>query len=161
MKHIRILVALAVLAVAAVVVSSAAAATISFTGNYKGKVTERVAGSQITAVAAGTGLGTLIGKGSVAGTVVATTTADSPCAPFTGPGTIKGPKGTLKLSVLTGSRGCAASEDDKDNISMSGTAKVLGGTATFKKARGTLRFTGHYDRSTGVFHLKLTGKLTY
>lgn len=161
MKNFRIVVALAALALATVVVGSATAATIAFTGNYKGKVSERVAGSQITAVAAGTGLGTLIGKGSVAGTVVATTTSDSPCAPFTGPGTIKGPKGILKLGVLTGSRGCAASEDDKDNISMAGTAKVLGGTATFKKARGTLRFTGHYNRSTGAFTLKLTGKLTY
>lgn len=161
MKHIRIVVALAALALATVVVGSAAAATVTFTGNYAGKVTERVAGSQITALATGTGLGTLIGRGGVTGTVVATTSADSPCAPFTGPGTIKGPKGTIKLSVLTGSRGCAASEDDKDNISMAGTAKVLGGTATFKKARGTLRFTGRYNRSTGAFTLKLTGKLTY
>ncbi len=161
MKLFRIPLALAALALAAIFISSAAAATITFTGNYKGKVTERVDGQTITAVAVGTGLGTLIGKGTVAGKVVATTSADSPCAPFKGPGTIKGAKGTFKLSVLTGSRGCAASEDDKDNISMAGTAKVVGGTGKFIKARGTLRFTGKYNRTSGLFTLKLTGKVTY
>ena len=161
MKLLRIPLTLAALALAAVFISSAAAATITFTGNYKGKVTERVDGQTITAVAVGTGLGTLIGKGTVGGKVVATTTTDSPCAPFKGPGTIKGAKGTFKLSVLTGSRGCAASEDDQDNISMAGTAKVIGGTGKFIKARGTLRFTGKYNRTSGLFTLKLTGKVTY
>ncbi len=161
MKHLRIPVALVTIALAAVFISSAAAATITFTGTYKGKVTERVSGQIITAVTVGTGTGTLIGKGAIGGTVVATTTADSPCAPLKGPGTIKGLKGSFKLSIVSGSRGCAASEEDKDNISIAGTAKVVGGTGKFIKARGSLRFTGRYDRTTGLFTLKLTGKVTY
>lgn len=161
MKHFRIPLALVTLALAAVFISSAAAATITFSGSYKGKVTERVDGQLVTAVVAGTGIGTVIGKGTVGGKVVATTTPDSACAPFKGPGTIKGAKGTLKLSVLSGSRGCAASEEDKDNISFAGTAKVVGGAGKFIKARGSLRFTGRYDRTSGLFTLKLTGKVTY
>lgn len=161
MKHFRLSLALAAFALAIVFVSSAAAATITFTGTYKGKATERVNGDVITALVAGTGTATLIGKGTLGGNVVATTIADSPCAPLKGPGTIKGLKGTIKLSLLSTSRGCAASEDDKDNISVAGSAKVVGGTKKFLKARGTLRFTGHYNRTSGAFTLKLTGKLTY
>ena len=54
---------------------------------------------------------------------------------------------------------CAASEDDQDSISVAGTATAQGGTKAFKKARGTLRFTGHYPRSSGAFNVKLTGSL--
>ena len=61
----------------------------------------------------------------------------------------------------TASRGCAASEEDQQNISVSGTAKVTGGTLKFRKARGSLRFTGRYDRKSGVFNVKFTGTLTY
>lgn len=161
MRHFRIPLAFVTLALAAVFVSSAAAATITFSGSYKGKVTERVDGQLITAVVVGAGAGTVIGKGTVGGKVVATTTSDSACAPFKGPGTIKGAKGTLKLSVLPISRGCAASEEDKDNIALAGTAKILGGTGKFIKARGSLRFSGHYNRTSGLFTLKLTGKVTY
>jgi hypothetical protein len=39
--------------------------------------------------------------------------------------------------------------------------KVTGGTAKFSKARGTLRFTGHYNRSSGAFTVKLKGTLQY
>jgi len=151
-------------ALAAVVAGSAFAAAqtkVTFTGTYKGTVAEKVDNNTITARTTGTGSGTAIGKGALAGTVTATTTADQPCAPFNGPGTLSGPKGKLKVTVATGSRGCAASQDEKDSISLVGTVKVNGGTLKFKKARGTLRFTGHYDRASGAFNVKLTGSLTY
>ena len=81
--------------------------------------------------------------------------------PILGPGTLSGLKGKLKISVTTGSRGCAAGEDDQDNITVSGTAKVTGGTLKFRKARGSLHFSGHYDRKGGTFNVTLTGSLTY
>jgi hypothetical protein len=154
---------IAAVALAAVVAGTAFAAQtkkISFTGSYKGTVTEKVDGSNVTAVASASGKGTLIGSGKLAGTVKATT-ANPPCSPINGPGTITGSKGKLNITVSTGSRGCAAGEDDQDNITVSGTAKVTGGTATFKKAKGTLHFSGHYDRKGGSFNVKLTGSLTY
>jgi hypothetical protein len=137
-----------------------AATTVAFKGTYAGTVTEKVDGQAVTALANGAGAGTVIGKGKLFGTVAATT-ANPPCSPISGPGTLSGPAGKLKLSVLPTSHGCAASEDDQNNISVSGVAKVTGGTLKFKKARGTLRFSGHYDRGTGAFNVKLTGSLTY
>ena len=165
MRHFRGLPFLiAALALAAIVATSAFAAAqkkINFSGSYKGTVTEKVDGNTVNARAAGTGTGTVIGKGSLAGSVTATTSADQPCAPFNGPGTLTGKKGKLKVTVATGSRGCAASQDEPNDITVSGTAKVTGGTGIFKKAKGSLHFSGHYDRKGGSFNVKLTGPLTY
>lgn len=165
MKHFRglpfLIVAVALAAIVATSAFAAAQKKITFSGSYKGTVTEKVDGSNVTASAGGSGKGTVIGSGKLAGVVHATTSTSSPCAPFNGPGTVSGPKGKLKLTVTTGSRGCAASEDDQSNITLSGTAKVNGGTGTFKKAKGSLHFSGHYDRKGGSFNVKLTGPLTY
>ncbi len=38
---------------------------------------------------------------------------------------------------------------------------MKGGTLKFKKAKGSLHFSGHYDRKSGAFNVKLTGTLTY
>jgi len=151
----------AALALAAVAAGTALAAhSVAFKGSYAGTVTEKVDGQTVTAAASGAGSGTLIGKGKLSGTVVGTT-ANPPCSPINGPGKLTGPGGTLKLTVVTPSRGCAASETEQDSISVSGTAKVKGGTLKFKNARGTLHFSGHYDRKSGAFNVKLTGPLTY
>jgi hypothetical protein len=150
-----------VLALAAVAAATAiASSSVAFTGSYTGKVTEKVDGQAVTALASGGGSGTLVGKSKLSGTVTGTT-ANPPCSPLSGPGTISGPKGKLKITVVSTSRGCAASEEDQDSITLSGTAKVTGGTLKFKKARATLHFSGHYDRKSGAFNVKLTGKLTY
>lgn len=151
---------IAVLAVAAVYVGTAVGSSINFTATYKGKVTEVVKGNAVTATPKGTGKATLIGKGSLTGTV-AGTTSNPPCSPLSGPGTLKGKKGTLKLKLLTGSRACAAGSDDQNNISFSGMAKVTGGTGALKKASGKLHYSGHYDRGTGAFNVKLTGTLKH
>ncbi len=162
MKHFRAfsiltgVVTFAALAAATALASS----SVAFTGTYAGKVTEKVNGDTITALASGTGKGTIVGTSKLSGTVTGTK-ANPPCSPLSGPGTITGPKGKLKITVVSTSRGCAASEEDQDSITLSGTAKVTGGTLKFKKARATLHFSGHYDRKSGSFNVKLTGKLTY
>ena len=166
MRHVRALLlpAVAIGLLAAVSAALAAAPkkpkTVPFRGSYAGTVTEKVDGQAVTALANGAGVSTVIGKGQLVGTVAATT-ANPPCSPISGPGTLSGPAGKLKVSVLPISHGCAASQDDQNNILVSGTAKVTGGTLKFKKARGTLHFSGHYDRGTGAFTVKLTGTLTY
>jgi hypothetical protein len=151
---------IAALAVAAVCVGSAVGSSVNFTATYKGKVTEVVNGSAVTATPKGTGKATLIGKGSMTGKVAGNTT-NPPCTPLGGPGTLKGTKGTLKLKLLTGSRACAAGQDDQNNISFSGFAKVTGGTGALKGATGKLHYSGHYDRGTGAFNVKLTGTLKH
>lgn len=160
-KHRLITTTAAAAAGAAVAVGTAVAAhSAAFVANYSGTATEKVSGQTVTTAGKGTGTGTLVGRSTLSGTVVANT-SNPPCAPFKGPAAIAGPKGKLKLTVLPTSRGCAASQDDQNNVSIAGSAKVIGGTAKFKKARGTLRFTGHYDRGSGAFTLKLKGTLTY
>ena len=164
MRHFRaipfLIGAVALAAVVAGTAFAAAQTKVAFKGTYIGKVTEKVDGQNVTAVASGAGKGTVIGVGKLSG-VVKATTANPPCSPILGPGTISGPKGKLKVNVTTPSRGCAAGEDDQDNITVSGTAKVTGGTLKFKKAKGSLHFSGHYDRKSGSFNVKLTGSFTY
>jgi hypothetical protein len=149
--------ALAVAGIAAAV--ALAGSTAAFTASYAGKATEKVDGQTVNAVAKGLGAGNLIGKGSILGTVVGST-SNPPCTPFTGPGVITGTKGKLNVTVLPSSHACAAGEDDQDNISLSGTIKVKSGTGKFRKSAGSsLHFSGHYDRQSGAFTVKLTGAI--
>lgn len=134
--------------------------TVVFKGTYAGHVTEKVDGDNVTGTTLGNGTGTAVGKGTITGKVTGTK-ANPPCSPLAGTGWITGPKGKLKVTILSTSRACAASADDQNNISVSGNAKVAGGTSTFKKAKGSIHFSGSYDRSTGAFQIKLTGKFTY
>ena len=152
----------AVLVLAALVAGTAGAKpkTWAFSATFTGTATEKVDGQAVTATAKGSGNVTLIGKSTISG-VVNATTANPPCSPFNGPGTITSPKAKLTVTVLPTSRGCAAGEDAQNDISISGSVKVSKGTLKYKAAKGTLRFTGHYDRSSGAFTVKLTGKLTY
>ena len=146
--------------VTAVVVGSALGSSTAFVAKYSGTVTEKVNGQQVTAVPKGTGTGTPIGKSTLTG-VVRATTANPPCSPLNGPGTLAGARGKLQVNLLPTSRGCAASEEDQDSISFSGSAKILKGTGKFRGAKGTLRFSGHYDRAGGTFNVKLTGTVKY
>ena len=152
----------AMLILAALVAGTAGAKprTWVFSATFTGTATEKVDGQAVTATAKGSGNVTLMGKSTISG-VVSATTANPPCSPFSGPGTITSPKAKLTVSVLPASRGCAAGEDAQNDISISGTVKVSKGSLKYKAAKGTLRFTGHYDRSSGAFTVKLTGKLTY
>ena len=151
---------IAVLAVAALYVGTAVGSSINFTASYKGKVTEVVNGAAVTGTPKGTGKASRIGKGTMTG-AASGTTSNPPCTPLGGAGTLKGSKGTLKLKLLTGSRACAAGQDDQNNISYSGNAKVTGGTGALKGATGKLHYSGHYDRGTGAFNVKLTGTLKH
>ena len=163
MKKLRYSAAALVVAAVAVAAGSAFGAQakrISFSASYAGIAVTKVTGNQVNYSATGTGTGTLVKKSKIKGVGVGDK-SNPPCAPFNGPGSITSAAGKLKLSVLPTSRACAASEEDTDNIGLSGTGKVLGGTLKFKKARGTLHFSGHFVRSTGKFTLKVKGPLTY
>lgn len=151
--------AAAMVSFAASALAGVASQTTSVKGAYTGKATEKVNGQSVSAFAKGTGKVGVVGKSTISGTVKGTTT-NPPCSPFGGPGTIKGAKGTLKVTV-TKARGCAASEEDQNSITFSGTVKVKGGTGKFAKAKGSFHISGHYDRTGGAFNVKLTGTLTY
>src|SRR5579872_2302399 len=81
--------------------------TVNFKATYAGHVTEKVDGTNVTAATLGNGTGTEVGKGTIVGTATATT-ANPPCSPLGGSGFITGPKGKLKVLVLSTSRACGA-----------------------------------------------------
>jgi hypothetical protein len=151
-------------ALAAAVLASSASAQqarkVMFKASYAGTAVTKVTGNRVDYNAHGTGTGTLVKSSKISGIGVGDTSTP-PCAPFNGPGSITSKAGKLKMNVLPTSRACAASETDQDHVSLSGTAKVLGGTLKFKRARGSIHFSGNFTRSTGRFTMKLVGPLTY
>lgn len=134
------------------------AKVIAFTGKYAGTATTRLNDTVATIAAEGAGVGTVIGKSKLTGNGVADA-SQRPCAPFTGPGSMANATGTkISFKVVSGATGCG---DEEGNVfSLSGRAQVLGGTKAFRKAKGSLKFTGVYDRGQGTFSVKFTGKLT-
>ncbi len=151
---------IAVMALATVVLFATAATAakkpIAFVGKYTGTATTQATDNVVDIKAAGKGLGTLIGAGKVTGTG----TGDSsqrPCVPFTGTGLITGAGGTITFKVNPGASGCG--DDAGQLFSVSGKAVVVKATGKLAKAKGTLKMTGTYDRSSGAFSVKFSGAL--
>ncbi len=163
MKKLSIVSVLAVMTAGALVTGVALASTstmkkvVPFVGTFSGTATTQAADTTVTINANGTGKATLLGAGKVTGAG----TADSsqrPCVPFTGTGKITGPGGTLIFKVNPSSVGCG--DDSGQLFSISGKAAVLKATGKLKKAKGTLKMSGTYDRSSGAFTVKFKGSLT-
>lgn len=160
---LRIATTLAVTAAAAVTASALAGTAakpriISFAASYSGTAVVKVDGNVADIAANGTGKGTVIGAGKITG-VGKGDTSSQPCVPFAGPGTMTGAQATkLSFVVVQGSQGCG--DEQGQVFSVSGKAKVTKGTGKLAKAKGTLKFTGIYDRSDGSFSVKFKGPLT-
>ena len=158
-------VALAV-ATAALVVGTAWAGTaageakiVLFAAKYAGTATVIVTDDVAEISANGAGSGTLIGKSKITGKGFGYASEDQPCVPFTGPGSMFNATGTkLNFKVLPGSTGCG--DEEAQVFSVSGRAQVVGGTKAFRKAKGTLKLTGVYNRGAGTFSVTFSGKLT-
>lgn len=172
MKTTRITAVILSGAVAAAALAGTAGAapahkSISFSGKYSGTAALLINGDAITIQkVSGKGSGSVIGSGSISGKGNATSTQGVACAPFTGTGTIKGAKGTIKFSVNTSSQGCGNSQTPPITVTVTGSAKVTGGTGATKGAKGTLKFSGTLNLNgtsgaqSGAFTGKLSGKLT-
>lgn len=150
---------------AALVVGAAWAGTateakkiVTFKAKYAGTAAVKVTDDVADISATGPGLGTLIGKSKVTGKGKGDA-SQQPCVPFSGTGLMSNTTGTtIKFQVLPSSSGCG---DEEGNVfSISGRAKVTGGTKLYKKAIGTLKLTGVYDRGAGTFSITFTGKIT-
>ena len=150
---------LAAAAVALLAATAAMAVTpkpISFTGKYAGQASTKNEGSTATISATGTGTGTLIGAGKLTGNGTGDSSVQ-PCVPFGGLATITGKAGTIQIKVPTSAQGCG--DEGGHVFSLKGTATVLKATGKLAKAKGTLKFTGVYDRDGGTFNVKFTGLL--
>ncbi len=155
--------AIAAVAAALLLVGSAFAAStakvVTFAASYSGTATTKVTDGVADIAAKGTGTGTLLGKGTLTGTGKGDASAQ-PCVPFSGPGALVGTGGSkLLFTVISGSQGCG--DEGGHVFSVSGKAKVTKGLGKLAKAKGTLKFTGVYDRDAGTFSVKFKGSLTF
>lgn len=151
----------AVVTALALVAGSAVAGTskkVPFTAKYSGTAVTKVTNNIAAISATGTGTGTLIGAGKITGLGTGDT-SQQPCVPFTGTGLMTGTASTkITFKVIPGSSSCG---DEKGEVfSISGHATVLKATGKLAKAKGTLKFTGVYDRTAGTFSVKFFGTLT-
>lgn len=132
---------------------------IPFVANFKGLATTKVTDTVVDIAASGAGKATLMKATKIVGKGKGTSSGD-PCVPFTGPGSMTNTSGTkLNFVVLPGSQGCG-DQDESVPVSVSGRAKITSGTKVYKGAKGTLKFSGVYDRQGGAFTIKFTGKVT-
>jgi hypothetical protein len=138
--------------------TSASTKTVAFSAKYSGKAVVNATDTVATITANGAGTGKVIGAGKVSGKGKANT-AERPCVPFTGLGTMTGTGGTkLTFKVVSGTRGCG--DEEGQVFSLSGRATVVSATGRLAKAKGSLKLTGVYDRGHGTFTVKFTGTLT-
>ncbi len=149
----------AALATGSALASSADSSTIiTFSARYAGKAVVKVTDDVADISASGVGKGTIIGASKITG-IGKGNTAIQPCVPFTGTGTMAAPTGTkLLFRVVSGSEGCG--DEEGNYFSLVGRAAVIKGLGKLKGVRGSLKLTGTYDRGSGSFTVKFTGRLT-
>jgi hypothetical protein len=150
-------VAIAVFAGGSLAGTSAAAKTLAFTAKYSGTATTNVTDNVAAISATGTGTATLIGRGSLNGRGFGDSSV-RPCVPFGGTGSMKGTSGTLTFKVTSGASGCG--DEQGSLFAVTGHVIVTKASGKLAKAKGTLKFTGTYDRDAGTFSVKFTGTLT-
>ena len=150
--------ALAAVAAALLATSAVAAPkkSIPIAGKYAGTASTKVDGNVATIAANGTGTSSTIGSGTIAGAGTGDS-SQQPCVPFAGTGTIRGTGGTITYRVPTGASGCG--DEGGHVFSVHGVLQITKATGKLAKAKGSLRFTGVYDRDGGTFNVKLTGTL--
>jgi hypothetical protein len=141
-----------------VVASAGAASTQAFTASYTGTGSGYSSGKKAAGVATLSGRGRVIGRSTLKGSGLGTFTSSS-CLAFGGKATLKGARGSLKLA-LHSAQACT-SNSSADSVSFSGRARVVGGTKRFVGARGALRFSGSYVRSTRMVSISFRGRITY
>lgn len=135
---------------------------IPFVATFKGLATVKQTDNVADIAANGAGTATLMKATKITGkgkgdTGAASTTG---CVPFTGPGSMANASGTkINFLVIPGSTGCG-DQDKSVPVSVSGRAKIVSGTKAYRKAKGTLKFSGVYDQQGGAFSIKFTGKVT-
>ena len=154
-----IIVALAAFAAALTAASAfaAPAKTIPISGTLAGTASTKVDGSSATISASGSGKLASLGTGKIVGNGTAPDTTQQPCTPFGGTGTITAGGSVIAFTVPQSSSGCG--DEGGHTFSIKGVFQVTKVTGKLAKAKGSIRFTGVYDRDGGTFSVKLTGTL--
>ena len=148
---------------------------VAFKGTYKGTIALLVVGPSGQAASSvkvtslhGKGTGTDLGSSTV--TATGSAPASNQCDELMGVGSISGLGSKLLLKVVTSSstQGCAAATSTPTSVSVTGVAKVTGGTGKFKGVSGSLSFKGTFNvksntsgsSESDAFTASLTGTLT-
>lgn len=153
-----IIVALAAFAAALLATSALAAPTkIPISGTLAGTASTKVDGNTATIAANGSGKLASLGAGKIVGTGTAPDTTQQPCTPFGGTGKITAGGSIISFTVPQSSSGCG--DEGGHTFSIKGVFQVTKVTGKLAKAKGSIRFSGVYDRDGGTFSVKLTGTL--
>ena len=137
--------------------TTTSAKTIAVTATYKGAAVTKVTDNVADISATGAGKGTIIGAGKLTGKGTGDA-SQQPCVPFGGTGKMTGVAGTtIVFKVPRTSKGCG--DEAGELFSISGKATVVKATGRLANAKGTLKFTGLYNRGAGTFSVKFTGTL--
>lgn len=160
MKRLSITLIAVVLAAGMLLAGTAlaqSATKIPFTAKYAGTAVTKVTDNVVDIAATGAGKGTIIGAGKVTGKGTGDS-SQQPCVPFSGTGKMTGVAlTTITFKVTSVSKGCG--DESGQTFSLVGKAVVLKATGKLKNAKGTLKFTGTYDRGSGAFTVKFVGTL--
>lgn len=126
--------------------------SVAFRGSYSGTFTVLIvnnnssSGSASVTSLSGSGTGTDLGSSTLSGSGQVPTTSTNVGFSFNGSGSLSGPSGTLSLVVASSS---ANVPDGAGTGTLSGVAKITGGTGAFAGASGTLQFSGSF-KLTGI-----------
>ena len=151
-------VALAAIAAALLATSALAAPkkTFPIVGKYTGTATTKTEGNTVAIASNGTGTATNIGAGKLTGNGTGDS-SQQPCVPFAGTGTLTGSGTVITYKVPAGAAGCG--DEGGHTFSIKGVFQVVKATGKLARAKGSLKFTGFYDRDGGTWNVKLTGTL--
>lgn len=130
--------------------------SIPISGKYSGTATTKNEGSTVTIAANGTGSLAKLGAGKLTGNGTGDS-SQQPCVPFAGTGTLTAAGSVITYKVPTGASGCG--DEGGHTFSIKGTFQVVKATGKLAKAKGSLRFTGVYDRDGGTWDVKVAGNL--
>ena len=141
----------------------AAAATVAFSGTYKGTLAIIWGDTylQVTSVT-GKGTGNVLGLTDMSGTAAAAPAGL--CDSFDAKGSIGGGGNTLSVSFDTSAKGCAEDESAPTTIKVTGNAQITGGTGKYAGATGTLKVSGVFSvkggaKETAAFTMDVSGNI--
>ena len=141
----------------------AAAATVAFSGTYKGNLAIVWGDTylQVTSVT-GKGTGNVLGLTDLSGTAAAAPAGL--CDSFDAKGSIGGGGNTLTVAFDTSAKGCAEDESAPTTIKITGNAQITGGTGKYAGATGTLKVSGVFSvkggaKETAAFTMDVSGSI--
>lgn len=141
----------------------AAAATVAFSGTYKGNLAIVWGDTylQVTSVT-GKGTGNVLGLTDLSGTAAAAPAGL--CDSFDAKGSIGGGGNTITVAFDTSAKGCAEDETAPTTIKITGNAQITGGTGKYAGATGTLKVSGVFSvkggaKETAAFTMDVSGSI--